>query len=174
MGLINILTFPGVVVHELARRFFCRLSRVAILDAKYFGIGDPGGYVDYEPPRTAWQLVMIEIGPFFVNTILGAIIATPGVIPLLLFGIDSGSVLDYVLVWLGASIAIHAFPTVEDAKIVKDIANAKETPALTQVLGGPLSWAIYLGSLGSLYWLDVVYGIAIVILVPQLLLMLKG
>src|SRR5215831_7036948 len=116
MGLINILTFPGVIVHELARRSFCRLARVAILDARYFGAGDPGGYVDYEPPRKRWQAVAIEIGPFFVNTLLGVLIATPGVIPLLLFGIESGSLLDYVLVWLGLSIAIHTFPTVEDAK----------------------------------------------------------
>ena len=98
------------------------------------------------------------------------ILTFPGVIPLLLFGIDSGSLLDYVLVWLGLSIAIHAFPTVEDAKYARDVATARETPLLTKLLFGPLSWAVYLGALGSLYWLDVVYGIAVVVLVPQLLM----
>lgn len=174
MGLLNVLTFPGVVVHELTRRFFCRMARVAILDARYFGVGDPGSYVDYEPPRKASQLLAIETAPFFVNTILGALIATPGIIPLLLFGIDGGSLLDYVLVWLGFSIAMHAFPTVEDAKLAKDVAKNRATPALTQILFAPLSWILYLGALGSLYWLDVVYGIAVVGLAPQLLLMLQG
>ncbi len=170
MGLINILTFPGVIVHELARRIFCRMARVAILDARYFGAGDPGGYIQYETPRKPWQFLMIEIGPFFVNTLLGAVIATPGVIPLLLFGIDSGSLPDYLLAWLGFSIAVHAFPTLDDAKIARDVAFARGTPTLTQILFGPLSWAIYLGALGTLYWLELVYGLAVVILAPHLLL----
>jgi len=42
---IAALTFPGVIVHEMAHQLFCRLFRVAVLDVCYFRFGNPAGYV---------------------------------------------------------------------------------------------------------------------------------
>lgn len=40
--LIAALTFPGVIVHEMAHQLFCRLFRVAVLDVCYFRFGPAG------------------------------------------------------------------------------------------------------------------------------------
>jgi hypothetical protein len=114
--LIALATFPGVIVHEIAHQLFCRIFRVAVFDVCYFRLGNPAGYVIHEPPSNASQQIWIGIGPFFVNSILGALIALPAVIPVMRF--EAGAPLDYLLMWLGVSIAMHAFPSTGDAKSI--------------------------------------------------------
>jgi len=82
----------------------------------YFRVGNPAGYVVHEAPQNKLQTIMISIGPFIVNTILGALIALPAAMPV--FKFDNASPLDYILVFLGVSIAMHAFPSTGDANNV--------------------------------------------------------
>ena len=34
--IISLVTFPGVIVHELAHQIFCMLMKVPVYDVKYF------------------------------------------------------------------------------------------------------------------------------------------
>src|SRR5437762_10128220 len=95
--LIAILTFPGVIVHEAAHQLFCRLFRVAVLDVCYFRVGNPAGYVLHEIPAYPNQQIWIGIGPFLINTLVGALIAAPAAIPGIQF--EAGDALDYLLLW---------------------------------------------------------------------------
>ena len=89
--LIALATFPGVVIHELAHQLFCRLSRVAIFDVCYFRCENPVGYVRHEVPRTALHHASIALGPFMINSVLGAAIAFPSAIPAMEFSAGSSS-----------------------------------------------------------------------------------
>jgi len=74
------VTFPGVIVHELAHQFFCRLFKVPVFKVCYFRIGNPSGYVIHEPPSSAWTSLLIGIGPLFVNSVVGPLVALPAVL----------------------------------------------------------------------------------------------
>ncbi|WP_438433673.1 hypothetical protein [Gorillibacterium sp. sgz500922] len=164
--LISIVTFPGVMVHEFAHQLFCRFSRTAVLDVCYFRVGNPAGYVSHEHPSKPSHQVWIGIGPFIVNTLVGALIAMPAAIPVLQF--ESASLLDYLLIWLGVSIAMHAFPSTGDAKNIWSLLKRRETPLPVRLIGAPLVGLIYLGALGSFFWLDALYGIAVAAGIPYL------
>lgn len=166
--LISIVTFPGVIVHEIAHQFFCRLFRVAVFEVCYFRIGNPAGYVVHEAPRKGYQNIMISVGPFLFNSIVGAVIAAPGAIPVLQF--EAGSPLDYALVWLGISIAMHSFPSTGDAKSMWQGLWSGGSSVFAKLLGGPLVVIIYAGAIGSIFWLDLVYGIGVALLLPKLLI----
>jgi hypothetical protein len=168
--IIALATFPGVIVHELAHQFFCRLLRVAVLDVCYFRLGNPAGYVIHEHPKTPGQQILIGIGPFFLNTILGALIALPASIPVIKFG--SGSPLDYLLMWTGISIAMHCFPSVGDAQGIWEAVKKRETLIPVKVLGTPIVGLIYLCAAGSVIWLDLVYGIGVTTVIPSLIVRL--
>jgi hypothetical protein len=168
--LIALLTFPGVIVHEIGHQLFCRLFRVAVLDVCYFRFGNPAGYVVHETPRIAWEHVLIGMGPFFVYTVVGDIIALPGAIPVLDLG--SGTVLDFCLVWLGVSIAMHAFPSTGDARSMWQAVHAPEASLRVRMIGVPLVGLIYLGSIGSIFWLDALYGFGVAMLLPTVLVRL--
>jgi hypothetical protein len=164
--LIAAATFPGVIVHEMAHQLFCRLCRVAIFDVCYFRIGNPAGYVIHEPPPNPYHHMLIGVGPFLLNTVLGSVIAFPAVIPVLKFG--AGTTLDYLLIWLGISIAMHAFPSRGDAESMRQSLSGHPS-LLVQLVVTPVVALIYLGALGSMFWLDALYGVSVAGFLPTLL-----
>jgi hypothetical protein len=165
---ITIVTFPGVIVHELAHQLFCRWFKIPVFKVVYFQAKNPAGYVLHEIPLNKWHSVMISIGPFFINTILGALIALPASLPVFTF--DTDGPLDYLLIYLGVSIAMHAFPSTGDANVIWATIKEKETPLWLKIVGYPLVGLIYLGSLGSFFWLDLVYGVGVAIGLPNLII----
>lgn len=167
--LITIVTFPGVIVHELAHQLFCRLYKIPVFKVVYFQAANPAGYVLHDAPQNKLQTVMISIGPFFLNTVLGALIALPASLPVLHFG-HSASLLDVILIYLGVSIAMHAFPSTGDAASIWNEVNKEGTPFWIKIIAYPIVGLIYLGALGSFFWLDLVYGIGIVMGMPWLLI----
>jgi len=165
--IIAAVTFPGVIVHEFAHQLFCRLTRTAVLEVCYFRIGNPAGFVKHEHPSKPAHQVWIAIGPFFVNTIIGALLALPAFLPVVQF--ESATLLDYILFWLGISIAMHAFPSTGDAANVWSLLKRSETPFIVKLIGAPIVGLINLGAIGSFFWLDLIYGVAIAALLPNLL-----
>ena len=117
--LITLVTFPGVIVHELAHQLFCRWYKIPVYEVVYFQAQNPAGYVLHETPANKWQSLMISIGPFFVNTLLGALIALPAAMPV--FEFEDANPFHYLLIYLGVSIAMHAFPSTGDAANVWSI-----------------------------------------------------
>jgi len=165
---ISIATCPGVVVHELAHQLFCRLFKVPVFQVVYFQVGNPAGFVLHETPQYKWQLILISVGPFIVNTLLGALIALPAALPV--FTLNNANFLHYVLIYLGVSIAMHAFPSTGDATVIWREIRKDDTKLLTKLVGYPVAGLIYLGSLGSMIWLDLVYGLAVAIGIPNLII----
>ncbi|RAJ85341.1 putative zincin peptidase [Chitinophaga dinghuensis] len=163
--LITILTFPGVVVHELAHQLFCRLFGVAVFEVKYFQVGNPAGYVIHEQPKNPVHQLLISIGPFFLNTILGILIAFPAILPIAQFG--EPNMLDYLMIYLGVSIAIHAFPSTGDANSIWQIVvHGENTPLWLKILCFPIVVIIYIGAIGSVIWLDFAYGVGVAVFLP--------
>lgn len=169
--LIAVLTFPGVIVHEAAHQLFCRFFRVAVLDVCYFRVGNPAGYVVHEQSALPSHQVWIALGPFLLNTALGALIAAPAAIPVMQF--DVGGPLDYLLIWLGVSIAMHAFPSAGDGESIMDALETRQTSRLTKLIGVPAIVVICLTSLGSFIRLDLLYGLAVAMLLPNLAIWLS-
>lgn len=161
-------TFPGVIVHELAHQIFCRLLKIPVFEVCYFRMENPAGYVIHEKPKEAYKSLLISIGPFIINTILGSIVAAGGAISLLNF--HSFNLLDFFLVWLGVSIAMHAFPSRGDADSIWKALKQKGTNLFLKIIGIPIVGLIYLGSLLSFFWFDLIYGVAVAVFIPDLII----
>ncbi len=165
---ITALSFPGVIVHELAHQLFCRWCKVPVFKVVYFQLANPAGYVLHEVPQNKWQSIAISIGPFFINTIIGALIALPAALPV--FNFHNATLVHYLLIYLGVSIAMHAFPSTGDAAVIWQTLNEKDTSVWVKIVGYPVVGLIYLGSLGSFFWLDVLYGVGVAIGLPYLII----
>ena len=83
----------------------------------------------------------------------------PAVIAIVKF--EAGSMFDYLIMWIGISIAMHAFPSTGDATNIWKSVTARETPIGIKIIGVPIVGLIYLGAVGSVFWLDLIYGVAI-------------
>ncbi len=168
--LIALATFPGVIVHELAHQLFCRWFRVPILNVCYFRFGNPAGFVLHEPTNNHWHSLLISVGPFLINTIVGALIAFPAALPVLRF--EAGDPLDYLLIWLGVSVAMHAIPSTGDAKALWATASSPGMPGLAKLVAAPVVGVIYLATLGRFFWLDLIYGVGVALGLPTVLVWL--
>ena len=109
--IITLITFPGVVIHELSHQLFCRFLTVEVEEVCYFRIGSPAGYVIHEPTKKWIHTVAIAAGPFFINSLIASILAFPVALK-----IEFGNTSDILLLWLAISIGMHAIPSTGDAQ----------------------------------------------------------
>jgi hypothetical protein len=165
--LITILTFPGVIVHELAHQLFCRWCKVPVFEVVYFQAKNPAGYVLHEATDNPVHSTLISTGPFLVNTVLAFLIGFPAALQ---YEFGAAGVLDYLLLYFGISIGTHAFPSTGDAQALWASVMRPTTPILARILIAPVVGLIYLGAIGSMFWLDIIYGFAIAVGLPMLLI----
>lgn len=162
---IAIATFPGVIVHETAHLFFCRLFKLAVYDVCFFRFGNPAGYVIHERTNNFRALFFVSMGPFFVNTVLCILFCTAAFLPVWVLKVDD--YLAYFFYWLGLSIGMHAFPSTGDLSNLWQVA-----PPLAKggnvwaILSVPLIALLYVLNFGRIVWADLGYGIAVGILGP--------
>lgn len=157
--LLAAITFPGVIVHELGHKLACHLCGVRIREVCYFRFGNPAGFVVHDPPPSVWGHLLISIAPVFGNTLLGLAIGLAAVSTASPPGEQNW--LSLILGWIAVSIAMHAFPSTGDAKAVWRALWSGPAPVLARVGGTPLVGLIFVGALGSIFWLDVIYGIMV-------------
>lgn len=167
--IISILTFPGVIVHEAAHMLFCKQRRVPVLDVCFFRIGNPAGYVVHGEIDDFSTAFFISVGPFVVNSLLCMFICFPAFIPLRVFGVSEP--LSYLLLWLGVSIGMHAFPSIGDGQaLLQHAKKAASSFNVLAILSFPLVVLIYAANVLSFFWVDYLYGLAIGLGVPALIL----
>lgn len=167
---ISILTFLGVIVHELAHQIFCYIMKIPVYEVKYFQFKNPSGYVIHERTNDPLKSFFISVGPFLINTILGIIIMAPVSIELIGFE-DLNNILSLFLAWIGISILMHAFPSVVDGKgLVDSILKNKDVNIFVKIITAPVIGLIYLGAIGSAIWLDLIYAIWISLALPRILI----
>jgi hypothetical protein len=156
--LVAALTFPGIMVHEWAHKFFCDRFGVRVFEVKYFQFDYVlAGYVNHEPPKTFWQSFGISFGPVVINTaaaILVAILSTQAL---------PKSWFEYGLIWLSISIGMHAFPSTTDADNVLDMAKRLRANggSIFLLLMYPLVGLIWMANGLKLFWFDVLYAVIV-------------
>ena len=169
--IVSVVTFPGVIIHELAHQIFCRLMRVPVYEVKYFRFSNPCGYVLHEATQDPLKTFLISTGPFLINTLIGMIILSPAAIDLIIFK-DYSNPLNLLLGWIGFSTLMHAFPSTGDAKVlVNNILKNKNVNVLVKLIVAPVIGLIYVGAIGSVVWLDAIYAAAIAMIIPNLFLL---
>ncbi len=160
--LISILTFPGVIIHELGHVIFCLFSGVSIHEVCYFRFGNPAGYVIHDKPQNFIQSLLISVGPF----IIGNLISIVFFIIYHLFSKDS--IVQAIFLWLGFSTAFNCFPSKGDAKSLWKETNHHIVDNPLAILCYPIILLIYLANFLSFLWFDFFYSFFIYLLAEKL------
>lgn len=162
--LISALTFPGVICHEYAHVLACRWRGIHVMDVEYFRPGkSPAGYVRHQTPTQHRDAFWLATAPFFVNTIaaITAAVLTVGslaAIPETAEGWALGLGL-----WLAISLGMHAFPSPQDAGTLWNLSKYEWRRSLFAALTIPVVVVIYVGHYLSYVYLDLIYGLGVVL-----------
>jgi hypothetical protein len=158
--LITIVTFPGVVLHEWAHKFFCDRLGVRVHRVVYFRLGNPAGFVEHDPPASFAQTFWISIGPLIVNSLLSIAVAAVS------YFAPKDAHMHDAFFWLAIAIGMHAFPSDHDASHIVEKARG-------QIRGGgsplfyaafPLFWLVWLANKLRFLWFDLFYAVGMVFL----------
>lgn len=111
--LFNILTIPGVPVHEYAHALACRLTGIRVHQVCYLRIGNPRGYVLHDRPKTAWQHIVITVAPFVVCSLVAVCIGTAAglLLDAKLLSKQHEELTGPLLMWLSWAAGACAFPS---------------------------------------------------------------
>jgi hypothetical protein len=159
-------TAPGVVTHEAAQLFFCRLQRIAVFEVRYFQFGKDKGHIVHEPCDFASSLVLVA-GPMAVSAILCLLFCMPAQAAHIL-GKTDGSWL--LLTWLGLSIAVQAFPSYQEAAALwRQAKQAARAIHPIAVISLPFVLFIYIVMWCQVFYVDYILGLLFALLVPEFL-----
>jgi len=162
---IALLTFPGVIIHETAHLFFCKLFKLKVFNVCFFRFGNPAGYVIHENSENFTAQFFVSMGPFVVNTVLCVIFCTAAFLPV--WELKVNDPLAYFYYWLGLSIGMHAFPSTTDLSHVwKAAPPLAKKGNLLAIVSLPLSAVLVVLNYGRVIWADLGYGIAVGVLGP--------
>ena len=161
------MTFPGVILHEAGHMLACKIRHVAVFDVCYFRFGNPVGYVLHEEITDFNTAFLVSIGPFVTNTLMCVLICFPTFLPMRFFGVSSA--FSYLLLWLGVSIGMHAFPSTHDARnLFSQAKKAARSGNPLAILSFPLVIAVYIANALSVIWFDYAYGVFVGYYLPSL------
>jgi hypothetical protein len=167
--IMALLTFPGVICHEIAHRFFCDLCGVPVYKACYLQLGTPAGYVVHGQPSNLRSAFLISIGPMVVNTLLCSLITFAAVVPIWILKTDTGFDAK-LLMWIGVSIGMHAFPSNVDMKSYADFARQNGAGRAAIGLANLMHALFGIANLLSFFWFNLFYALLVAAIVPCLIL----
>ena len=166
--LISILTFPGVIVHEIGHRVFADLAKVPVYKVCYFRIGNPAGYVVHGPSNGLKNSLLISVGPLIVNTLLCSLITFSAVFPLFILDVEKSDWVFALLMWIGISIGMHAFPSnVDMENLVNDVKSTKQKGPLL-ITARIFAGFFRLANALRFVWFDAIYAVGVAYLLPWL------
>jgi len=167
--IIGIITFPGVIIHEMAHRIFCDISGVRVFKVCYFRVGNPSGYVLHEHTTDLKASFLITVGPLIVNTVLCSLLTFT---PAIAFSLKPAHLhpIFYVLAWVGLSMGMHAFPSNQDAKNFEAVVDATGKHGLLYWVSKAFRGLIFVANLLRMVWFDLIYAVAVAWVLPHLLL----
>lgn len=145
-----ILTFPGVVLHEMSHKFFCDLYQIPVFDVKYFSTGKKAGYVLHSTNGSVRNMAMIGFAPLFVNSTVCFLFLLPLLLPEFIGTsfVSTYTWPDLFLFWIGFSCGVHALPSAQD------LAHIDQSASWQFIWGKRLiqlfNWA---GLLGDFFWM---------------------
>lgn len=161
--LISLLTFPGVIVHETAHLKMCQWRNIPVGEVVFFRIGNPAGYVQHAEPENYADTLAVSAAPFILNSFVSVFFFT---VSLIMTNVLSGvtgnliiflAVINFLILWLGFSIGMHAIPSSGDAKNLWRRSKKEWNSSLLALLGFPIAAFIYTGNLLRVIWFDLIY-----------------
>ena len=139
--LISLITFPGIIVHEIAHRFFCDIFNVPVYEIHYFRpLSKTAGHVRHRATDSLFSSFFIGMAPLFINSLLCMILTFPIAITKF-FGtsflpsiIPINNILSLILYWVGFSIGFNAIPSKQDISGLVALTDSRIKKALLLII----------------------------------------
>jgi hypothetical protein len=133
--LVSILTFPGIVFHEIAHRFFCDIYNIPVFKIVYLSpfSDEHSGCVVHAQTKRFKHVFFISTAPLLFNSLIFMLCTFPFGIKVCLgsYGIFwENSLVEiayFFITWIGLCASIHLFPSEKDMSHLHNIQTPKNS-----------------------------------------------
>ena len=162
--LIALITFPGVIMHEIAHKFMCDILRVPVYDVNYFSINSArAGYVCHHETQNITYDLLIGLAPLFINSFFCMLFTLPYAASMNITGDGISHYPSMFLWWIGLSIGANAFPSDQDVQnVLSTKGRRKDAPWIVHITCD----FVKLLNLLRFVWIDFIYAIIISSILP--------
>lgn len=169
---VSMITFPGVIIHEISHRFFCDLAKIPVYEVRYFNLdaGKFAGYVSHGKVNDLKSSFLISIGPLIINSLLCMLLTMPLMFPMSILKTETINPALLLLAWVGFSIGMHAFPSNEDMDGFRYAVKESKGVGILYLISAPFAWIIKIANALRVVWFDFIYAVLISFIIPTLLL----
>ncbi len=142
------LTFPGAVIRAFWEQVICRIHKSGVEDNRYLRQDEMCSHVEHELMKTAGSAFAVCFVPMILQLLLAFFVATPAAFDILYLGSFSfpKGVLDIICLWLGFSLVVNCFPSVEDAINMTDKLYFGKANVFQKIIFSPGAVICYLGA----------------------------
>jgi len=150
---VNYITCIGVIMHEVAHQIICKLFGVQIKEAHYFYVDHRrteeeesvsiGGKLLLGDCNSPMAGLLLTTAPLFLNGTLIALLLYHA--PLL-----EGTIWNYLAIYLGISLLLHAKPSAGDMKFLAMTFKANPGRGVLEIL-------LFCTLIGVFCWIGIIY-----------------
>lgn len=157
---MDMLTFPGVILHELVHAIMCKVFGIQIQEICYLRYGKPSGYIVHSACNSFISQFCITVGPLLINTVLGGYLGYK----YMYLHPDAPTFDRVFFLWLAVSFLVHSFPSVQDVKNFHKV--LKKESELIQLLNMPILICLYVIGHSAYFWVELGYAWLVVFQLP--------
>lgn len=160
------LTFPGALVRGLFEQIVCRIHKTPVEDNRYLRSDENSSHIEHELMKTPGGAFAICFVPMLLQLILAVFVCVTASADLLYLGYFSmpAGIIDIVCLWVGFSLTVNCFPSVEDALNMWEKLYKTKGHVFQKIIFAPGAVICYTGAFLEKYCLTFVSGIAITLI----------
>lgn len=167
--LTSIITFPGVIMCEITRRFFYDIVEIPVYGICYFQFGNPAGYIVHGEVKGIKNSFLVTIGSLIANSFLCMILTLPTMFSIFFLEESSPAPVFIILAWIGFSIGIHAFPSNKSVDNFVDELKFNRQKRVPYFIALPFVLIIKLFNNLNIVWFNLFYAASLSSILPLLL-----
>lgn len=160
------LTFPGALVRGLFEQIVCRIHKTVVEDRRYLKTDETCSHIEHELMSTSGSSFAICFVPFLCQIILAFFVSVTAMTDLFYLGyfaIPNG-IIDIVCLWVGISLAVNCFPSVEDALNMWEKLYKTKGHVFQKIIFAPGAVICFVGAYLEKYSLTFILSIAAALL----------
>ena len=138
----RVLTFPGTVLRSFWEHLACRLCSIPVEDVRPFKVSEMCGHVEHELINKKAHSFFMCFTPFFLNFVLSCCFFLGASYRIAYIG-DVKSIISWLFMWMGISLAANCVPSFEDVLVFKDLFYNKDTNIVAKIIFAPFFIIIY-------------------------------
>lgn len=142
------ITFPGALIRGFWEQIVCRIHKSGVEDNRYLRNDEMCSHVEHELMKTPGSAFAVCFVPMILQLIVAFLVAAPAAFDVFYLGAFTmpKGLIDVAALWVGISLVVNCFPSIEDAMNMIDKLYHGSANIFQKIILAPGAAICYIGA----------------------------